>query len=118
MSSQAQQEQNSKNEQLFENSQRQLIDMLERQLEREIELLKTYHVDQAMAIGEQVLAMAERIGAREILKQPEFKNHKKRIDKLFKQLDLGIAQQRKEVADKLSEIRNARMALSGYNDNL
>lgn len=105
------------NEAIFEQSQSQLVDMLENSLLRQVELNKSYSFDQAMAVAEQVNAIADYIGKNKVLEKPEFKAQGKRIEKLFKEVDMSITLARSEVADRLAQIRQAKMTLGAYGEN-
>jgi len=106
------------NKALAENSFRQMTDYLENLLTRQLEKVRNYDLDGAMALAQEANNMAMNIGREKILDRPEFADERRRIHKLYKELGLIIASEREDVADKLRQIRKGMQALETYGDNM
>ncbi len=96
----------------------QMVEYLENILTRQLERLRNYDLDGALALAEEVNVLAERIGANKILEKPEFSDQKWRIGRLYKDLSIMIASERQEVQEKLQQIRKGIKTLGVYSDNL
>ena len=87
---------------------------LEELLLRQIDRLRSYDLDAAMAYAEEAEAVAAEVTAGGVLNLPANAELKKRIETLYRELTLIIASQRQEVADKLDQIRDGIKTLSAY----
>ncbi|NLW83473.1 MAG: hypothetical protein GXY41_03565 [Phycisphaerae bacterium] len=87
---------------------------LEELLGRQIERLKTYDLDAAVAMAEESEPVAAELMRTEYLKQPENSETKARIRSLYRELTLIIASQRQDVSDKLDQIRDGLKTLGTY----
>jgi len=87
---------------------------LEELLLRQIDRLRSYDLDAAMAYAEQAEPVAAEVTAGGVLNLPQNADLKKRIESLYRDLTLIIASQRQEVADKLEQIRDGIKTLSAY----
>ena len=119
------------NKSLAENSFRQMVDYLENILTRQLERLRNYDLDGALALAEEANDLAASIGREKILERPDYADERWRIKKLYKDLSLIvaserlykdlcliIASEREEVSQKLKQIRKGIKALGVYGDNL
>lgn len=106
------------NKSLAENSFRQMVDYLENILTRQLERLRNYDLDGALALAEEANDLAASIGREKILERPDYADERWRIKKLYKDLSLIVASERQEVAEKLQQIRKGIKALGVYGDNL
>ena len=106
------------NKSLAENSFRQMVDYLENILTRQLERLRNYDLDGALALAEEANDLAASIGREKILERPDYADERWRIKKLYKDLSLIVASERQEVAEKLQQIRKCIKALGVYGDNL
>lgn len=87
---------------------------LEDLLSRQIDRLKSYDLDAAMACAEQAEPLAAELTQTGFLDQPENAELKGRIQSLYRELMLIIASQRDEVSGKLDQIRNGLKTLGKY----
>lgn len=101
-------------EQLEQNSFRQMTQYLEELLVRQIERIRRYDLDAALDLAEESNQLAEAISQNEVLSRPGFEDEKFRIHRLYKDLDMIIETERSEVADKLKQIRQGIKTLSAY----
>jgi hypothetical protein len=106
------------NKSLAENSFKQMVDYLENILTRQLERLRNYDLDGALALAEEANDLAASIGREKILERPDYADERWRIKKLYKDLSLIVASERQEVAEKLQQIRKGIKALGVYGDNL
>ena len=103
---------------IAENSYKQMVDYLENILTRQIERVRNYDLDGAMALAEEANGLAVILGNEAILDRPEYVDERWRIKKLYKDLGLIIASEREEVGEKLKQIRKGIKALKLYGDNM
>ena len=96
---------------------KQMVDYLENILTIQVDRLKRYDLDGAMALAEETNELAETVGKEGILLLPEFEEQAWRIKRLYKDISLTIAAERQEVKDKLKQIRQGMRALGVYKDN-
>lgn len=89
---------------------------LEELLSRQIDRLKTYDLDAAVAMAEESEPIAAELMRTEYLEQPENSESKARIRSLYRELTLIIASERQEVSDKLDQIRSGLKTLGTYAD--
>jgi hypothetical protein len=87
---------------------------LEDLLNRQIDRLRCYDLDAAMVCAEQAEAIAADLTRSGFLEKPENAELKSHIRSLYRELMLVIASERKEVADKLDQIRSGIKTLSAY----
>ena len=87
---------------------------LEDLLGRQIDRLKCYDLDGAMACAEQSESIAAELTRSGFLEQSENAELKTRIQSQYRELMLIIASQRQEVSDKLDQIRNGLKTLGMY----
>jgi hypothetical protein len=81
---------------------------------RQIERLRQYDLDAAVAYAEQSEPAAAELMRTEFLEQPENAEIKGRIRSLYREVTLIIASQRQEVSDKLEQIRSGLKTLGTY----
>jgi len=105
-------------ESLAENSFKQMVAYLENLLKRQLEKVRNYDLDGAIALAEEANDLAVSIGREKILERPDYADERWRIKKLYKDLSLIVASERQEVAEKLQQIRKGIKALGVYGDNL
>jgi hypothetical protein len=91
-----------------------MAEYLEHLLTRQADRLRAYDIDGACAIAEETSPLADELSSRRILDQPEFAQHRQKLQQQYKQVCLMIADQRQEVADKLKQIHRGLRALGGY----
>lgn len=89
---------------------------LEELLTRQIDRLKHYDLDAAVAYAEESDPVAAELMRTEFLEQPENSDIKARIRSLYREVTLIIASQRQDVSDKLGQIRNGLKTLGTYAD--
>ncbi|HDS84038.1 MAG TPA: hypothetical protein ENN97_02430 [Phycisphaerales bacterium] len=87
---------------------------LEDLLNRQIDRLRRYDLDAAMACAEQAEPIAAELMRSGFLDRPENAELKSRIQSLYRELMLVIASERQEVSDKLAQIRNGIKAFERY----
>ena len=100
------------------NSYKQVVSYLEEILIRQLEKIRNYDLDGALALAEEANELAVNIGSDGLLDKPEFADERWRIKKLYKDIGLIIASEREEVAEKLKLIRKGIKALGFYGDNV
>ena len=103
--------------QLADTGCRQMVSYLENILSRQIEKLRHYDLDGAMALAEDANRLAAIIGGEGVLQKPEFKDESWRLERLYKDLNLIISAERQEVQDKLRQIRQGIKTLGIYKEN-
>ena len=103
--------------QLADTGYRQMVSYLENILSRQIEKLRHYDLDGAIALAEDANRLAAVIGGEGVLQKPEFKDESWRLERLYKDLTLIIAAERQEVQDKLRQIRQGIKTLGIYKEN-
>jgi len=91
-----------------------MADFLETMLMRQADKLRSYDLDGASVIAEETTVIAEELGRLGILDRPEFADRKRRLEQVYKNICLIIADQRQEVADKMTQIRQGLKAVGGY----
>jgi hypothetical protein len=87
-----------------------LADLLERQLER----LRKYDLDGAVALAEESQKVSGQVATRGLLERPQYSREKQHIQGLYQDLCLVIAAERQEVGEKLKQIREGIRALARY----
>jgi len=93
---------------------RAMADYLEHLLTRQADRLRSYDIDGACAVAEETTSLAEELSRRRILDQPEFAEQRRKLQQLYRDICLTIADQRQEVADKLNQIHQGIKALGSY----
>ena len=96
---------------------REMVDYLEYLLHRQVEKLRQYDLDKAMVLAEESAGIAEQITQSRLLDEPDMRDQRIRIQKLYQQVSLTIASERQEVGDKLNTIRNCLKALGAYSSS-
>jgi hypothetical protein len=97
---------------------RQAVLYLENMLTMQIKRVKSSDLDGAMLLADEVNELAEGIGGEGILEQSEFAEEAKRIEALYKKLCITIASERKDVSDKLKQVRKGIKMLGAYGGNM
>lgn len=87
---------------------------LEELLTRQIDRLKQYDLDAAVALAEESEPAAAELTRTGFLEQPENSEIRGRVRSLYRELTLIIASQRQEVSDKLDQIRSGLKTLGSY----
>jgi len=100
-----------------EASLRQLVDFLETLLTKQLERLRRYDLDGAIVLAEEAGKVSAALVRNKVLERPAFAEKRRRIMDLYRQLDLVIASERAEVAEKLMAIRKGIRALGAYGSN-
>jgi DNA repair ATPase RecN len=93
---------------------RTMAEYLEHLLSCQTDRIRSYDIDGACAIADEAAPLANELSNRRILDQPEFAQHRQKLQQQYKQLCLMIADQRQEVADKLKQIHQGLRALGSY----
>lgn len=89
---------------------------LEEYLLRQMDCLRRYDLEGAVALAEQAQPLAEQVKDSKILRKTEYQHLSQRIETAYRQLLLMIATQQQEVEDKLGQIRDALKAFKVYAD--
>ena len=100
-----------------ESSLKQMADYLENILVRQLERLRKYDLDGAVVLAEEANEIADVLGRDGMLKRPEHREQRQRMERLYKDISLIIASEREEVSDKLKVIRKGIKTLGVYGDN-
>jgi hypothetical protein len=107
----------SENRELSKESYEQMVNYMENILTRQLEKLRKYDIDGALALAEETNELAVRIQDADVLSKSEFAAGRERIRILYREIGLIIASERAEVADKLKEIRKGIRVLEAYGNN-
>jgi hypothetical protein len=107
----------SENRGLSKESYEQMVDYMENILTRQLEKLRKYDIDGALALAEETNELAVRIQNTGVLSRSEFSVERERIRILYREIGLIIASERAEVAEKLKEIRKGIKVLEAYGNN-
>jgi hypothetical protein len=91
-----------------------MIDFLENMLMRQADKLRSYDLDGASVIAEETTVIADELNRLGILDRPEFADRRRRLEQVYKNICLIIADQRQEVSDKMTQIRRGLKAIGGY----
>ena len=91
-----------------------MADFLENMLMRQADKLRKYDLDGATLIAEETTVIADELKRLGVLERPEFADRKHRLEQIYKEICLIIADQRQEVSDKMSQIRRGIKAVGGY----
>lgn len=91
-----------------------MTDFLENMLMRQADKLRKYDLDGASVIAEETTVIAEELNRLGVLNRPEFADRKRRLEQMYRDICLIIADQRQEVSDKMTQIRQGLKAVSGY----
>lgn len=91
-----------------------MTDFLENMLMRQADKLRSYDLDGATVIAEETTVIAEELNRLGILNRPDFAERKRRIEQIYRDICLIIADQRQEVSDKMTQIRQGIKAVGGY----
>ncbi|MBN1124167.1 MAG: hypothetical protein JXA82_04105 [Sedimentisphaerales bacterium] len=83
----------------------QMIDYLENLLIRQLEKIRKYDLDAAVVLAEEANTVAMTLAREKVLDQPAYLEHRRRIQKLYRDISLVLSAERAEVAQKLSAIR-------------
>ncbi len=95
----------------------QLVEYLELLLTRQLERLRRYDLDGAIVLAEEADKVGAVLARNRVLDDPAFAEPRRRIQQLYRELDLVLASERAQVADKLQAIRKGIRTLSAYADN-
>ena len=95
----------------------QMAAYLENLLTRQVDKLRRYDLDGAVRIAEEATEIASRLGVEDVLERQEFSAQKKRLDALYKDIELIIETERSEVANKIKQIRKGKRTLGAYKNN-
>lgn len=91
-----------------------MTDFLENMLLRQADKLRSYDLDGASVIAEETTVIAEELNRLGVLSRPDFAERKRRLEQIYKNICLIIADQRQEVSDKMTQIRHGIKAVNGY----
>lgn len=91
-----------------------MTDFLENMLMRQADKLRSYDLDGASVISEETTVIAEELARLGVLDRPDFADRKRRLEHIYKNICLIIADQRQEVSDKMTQIRQGLKAVGGY----
>ena len=92
----------------------QMVMYLEDLLMRQVDRLRRYDLDGAMELASESEQISKKVTQRRILEIPTMAPNRQRIRSLYQELCLIIAAERKEVADKLGQIRHGLKTLNVY----
>ncbi len=95
-----------------------LLDELAELLVRQCEFVRQGSVTAVEDLAEQAETLVKQIGDSDILRMPEFADRRDRLWKLYNELALVLAVQRKETAEALSNVRKGRKAVGAYRSNI
>ena len=95
-----------------------LLDELQSLLEKQIELAKQGNISNVEVLSKQASSIVERIVQAGILGLAEFKNRRKRLQKLYQDLCLAVTAQRAGISEKLSRIRKGKKTIETYRKNI
>lgn len=93
---------------------REMADYLEYLLHRQVEKLRQYDLDKAVVLAEESAGIADKLTQTRLLDEPDMRDQRGRIQKLYQQISLTIASERQEVGDKLKAIRDSLKVLGAY----
>ncbi len=91
-----------------------MAEYLEHLLTRQTDRLRSYDIDGACAVADETTRVAEELTQRQILNQPQFAEHRRRLQQQYKDICLIISDQRQEVSDKMKQIHEGLRVLNGY----
>ena len=94
----------------------QMVNYLENVLTRQVEKLRKYDIDGALALAEEANDLALGIQESGILGREDFTEERGRIMSLYREIGLIIASERSEVAEKLKAIRKGIKTLEAYSN--
>ncbi len=95
-----------------------LLDKLQNILQRQIELARQGNIGEVEALVEQAGFLVERISDLEILELPEYKNYREKLQRLYKELCLILAERKTGIAEELSRIRKGRRTVQTYHSSI
>lgn len=104
------------NHEVGEESYEQMVNYLENILTRQLEKLKKYDLDGALALAEEANDLAASIQNSGVLGREDFAEERERIQVLYREIGLIIASERAEVAGKLKTIRKGIKMLEAYSN--
>lgn len=91
-----------------------LLDKLQTVLQKQIRLARQGDVSNAESLARQAGLLMEKVTESGVLELTEFKNHRQKLQSLYKNLCLTIAAQKTEIADQLSRVRKGRKTIGAY----
>ena len=95
----------------------QMVEYLETLLTRQLERLRRYDLDGAIVLAEEANKVGAALAHNKVLDDPAYAQQRRRIQQLYHDLDLIIASEQAQVADKLKAIRKGIRALGAYAAN-
>lgn len=94
------------------------LDELKSKLKQQIKMTQQGGISDVEILSKQVDSLVHEIKQAGILEQPEFKNQRKQLRKLYEQLQLAITTQKAEVEEQLSHIRKGKKTIETYRTNI
>ncbi len=97
-----------------------MLDELQALLEKQLELAHQGNSagEQIEVLGRHADCLVKKIAKEKILERPEFENQKKKLKKLYEDLQLAISAQKAETSQKLSHIRSGKKIVETYRSNI
>ena len=95
-----------------------LLGELQNVLQKQIELARQGNIGEVETLVKQAGFLIEKISDLGILKLPEYKNYQEKLQRLYKQLCLILAEQKAGIAGELSQIRKGKKTIEVYRDNV
>jgi len=94
-----------------------LLDELQNLLEKHLRLARQGNVGDIKTISRQA-ELIEKIVSEGVFESDEFENRKERLQKLYRELNIALAAQKGDVAEKLEQVRKGRKIVGAYRRNI
>ena len=95
-----------------------LLDNLQGLLERQTKLAQQGKVSDVELLSTQAGSVVERIAETGILELPEFRNRRRQLQRLYKELCLTITAQETDISEKLRQIGKGKKTIRAYRSNI
>ena len=95
-------------------SDEKIIAGLEKNLQKQLELMRNSRIDAAMEITEKTSESTKYISKKKLLQDEKYSIQRQNIQKLFKEITLAAAARKEALFRELSKLRRGRKSLSAY----
>jgi hypothetical protein len=95
-----------------------LLDELEDLLTRQIASARRNRLGDVETLGSRAEAVVDKVKAAGVLELPEFRDKRKRLAALYRNLHMALTSQKADVAEQLRRVRGGRKAVKAYADNM
>ena len=91
---------------------------LQNLLEKQTRLLKSGNISGIESLAEQANSLIDQITRAGLLETAEFAEHRKKLKRLYADLNIAVATEKDDVSEKIKHLRKGRKTIKYYRSNI